>query len=92
VHLVAADGAPALSVEGEPNGGMAPTWRWQAGDQIDDVWRLTLPSRLEPATYQVVVGMYDPASGRHLEAWRRQPYLERFWTNALPLGTVEVRR
>lgn len=92
VHLIAADGGAALSVEGEPNGGMAPAWRWQAGDRIDDTWKLQLPPRLRPGKYQVVVGMYDPSTGRRLEGWRRQPYLERFWTDVLTLGTIEVRR
>jgi hypothetical protein len=92
VQLIAADGGAAVSVEGDPNGGAAPTWRWQAGDMIADTWQLKLPADLQPGSYQVVVGMYDPATQQRLEAWQRSPSVERFWTNALPLGTVEVRR
>jgi hypothetical protein len=92
VQLIAADGNAAVSVEGEPNQGATPTWRWQAGDLIDDVWQLKLPANLQAGQYQVVVGMYDPVSGERLEAWQQHPSVERFWTNALPLGVVEVRR
>jgi hypothetical protein len=92
VQLIAADGGAAVSIEGDPNGGASPTWRWQAGDVIADRWQLKLPADLAPGSYQVVVGMYDPASGQRLEGWQRSPSVERFWTNALPLGTVEVRR
>jgi hypothetical protein len=91
VQLIAADGGAAVSMEGEPNTGAAPTWRWQAGEVIADTWQLKLPADLQPGTYQVVVGMYDPATGQRLEAWQRGPAVERFWTNALPLGTVEVQ-
>ncbi|MBV9787169.1 MAG: hypothetical protein JOZ51_03280, partial [Chloroflexi bacterium] len=91
VQLIAADGGAAVSLEGEPNRGGSPTWRWQAGDQIADAWQLKLPANLEPGTYQVVVGMYDPATGQRLEAWQQSPSVERFWLNSLPLGTVEVR-
>ncbi|HEY0607265.1 MAG TPA: hypothetical protein VGD58_30380 [Herpetosiphonaceae bacterium] len=91
VQLIAADGGAAFSLEGEPNGGGSPTWRWQSGDQIADAWQLKLPENLQPATYQVVVGMYDPATGKRLEAWQQSPSVERFWVDALPLGSVEVR-
>lgn len=91
VQLIAADGGAAVSLEGEPNSGGSPTWRWQAGDQIADAWQLKLPENLQPAIYQVVVGMYEPATGKRLEAWQQSPAVERFWVDALPLGTVEVR-
>ncbi|HEX6291123.1 MAG TPA: hypothetical protein VFZ66_18205 [Herpetosiphonaceae bacterium] len=91
VQLIATDGGAAVSTEGTPNGGATPTWRWQAGDLIDDRWQLKLPADLRPGSYQVVVGMYDPTTGQRLEAWQRSPSVERFWTNALPLGVVEVR-
>jgi hypothetical protein len=91
VQLIAADGGAAVSVEGEPNQSGTPTWRWQSGDLIDDRWQIPLPPDLKPGTYQVVVGMYDPATGQRLEAWQQSPSVERFWTNALPLGTVEVQ-
>lgn len=91
VQLIAADGGAAVSLEGEPNSGGSPTWRWQAGDQIADDWQLKLPENLQPATYQVVVGMYDPATGKRLEAWQQSPSVERFWVDALPLGSVEVQ-
>lgn len=92
VQLIAADGGAAVSVEGEPNGAAAPTWRWQAGDTVDDEWTLRLRPDLQPGTYTVVAGMYDPRNGQRLDAWRRQPYLERFWSGALPIGTVTITR
>ncbi|WP_026370834.1 hypothetical protein [Kallotenue papyrolyticum] len=91
VQLIAADGGAALSVEGDPGGGSAPTWRWQAGDRIADAWQVALPPTLQPGRYTLVVGMYDPATGRRLEAWQQQPSLQRFWSDALPLGEVEVQ-
>lgn len=91
VQLIAADGSAAFSVEGDPGGGSAPTWRWQAGDQIADTWQVRLPSTLQPGRYGLVVGMYDPATGQRLAAWQQQPFLERFWSDALPLGQVVVQ-
>lgn len=92
VQLIAADGGAALSVEGEANNGAAPTWRWQSGDSIDARWQLRLPDELQPGRYELVVGMYDPATGQRLAAWQRTPSIARFWSDALPLGTIEVRR
>ncbi len=90
VQLIADDGGAAVSVEGEPGSGMAPTWRWHAGDTIDDRWRVPLAADLTPGTYQLVVGMYHPDSGERVPAWRRAPFVERFWSDALPLGKIVV--
>lgn len=90
VQLIAADGGAAVSVEGEPGSSRAPTWRWQAGDTIDDEWRIPIGADIEPGTYQLVAGMYDPRTGERLQAWRRAPFVERFWTGALPLGEIAV--
>jgi len=92
VQLIAADGGAAASIEGEPGSGLAPTWRWRAGDTIDDRWRLPIAADFVPGRYQLVVGMYDPASGERLPAWRRAPFVERFWSGGLPLGEVVVER
>lgn len=92
VQLIAADGGAAVSVEGEPGGGMAPTWRWKAGDTIDDRWTVKVGAGVQPGRYQLVVGLYDPRSGERLPAWRRAPFVERFWTGALPLGEIVVEQ
>ena len=91
VQLIAADGGAAVTVDGEPNGGLSPMWRWQPGNQVDDTWQLKLPADLQPGVYQVVIGVYNPVDGQRLEAWRQSPFVERFWLNTLPLGQVEVR-
>lgn len=52
--------------DGDPVYGFTPMTRWEPGELIADEHLLPLPANLQPGTYQLWVGMYDPASGERL--------------------------
>jgi hypothetical protein len=68
VHLVEAgrDGAPLSQGDGPPVGGRWPTYLWLPGVAVDDVHRLPLPADLGPGAYDLLAGLYDPATGTRL--------------------------
>jgi hypothetical protein len=68
VHLVGAEGDGAARAQGDapPLGGRWPTSLWLPGITLDDVHTVSLPEGLEPGTYHLLVGFYDPATGERL--------------------------
>jgi hypothetical protein len=42
----------------QPVGGLAPTYRWQAGDLVSDPYTISLPPDLPPGAYQIRTGLY----------------------------------
>lgn len=78
VHLIGPDGALAATADAPPDSGRFPTSYWQTGDEIVDEHRLPWPNGWpEDASFEVRVGMYDPATGARWpardEAGRRWP-------------------
>ncbi len=67
VHLVQPgdDGALAQG-DGPPLGGGWPTSLWPPGLLLDDEHRVPLPDGLPPGPYELLVGLYDPATGARL--------------------------
>ncbi len=65
VHLRNEAGVIAAQQDGPPAGGAYPTGLWEAGEVIPDQRTVALPA-LSPGRYEVVVGMYDLASGARL--------------------------
>lgn len=64
-HLRDAAGETAAQKDGPPAGGVYPTGLWEAGEIIKD--EVTIPlDGLAPGSYQLVVGMYDLATGVRL--------------------------
>ena len=63
VHLLSPDGSQVAGADAPPVENDYPTSLWQAGDQIQDSHSMLLPSDLLPGTYQMAVGLYDPATG-----------------------------
>lgn len=49
-----------------PDGGAYPTRRWVAGEAVEDAVRINLPAAMPAGTYDLVVGLYDPATGQRL--------------------------
>jgi hypothetical protein len=68
VHLTDDQGRLVAQHDGPPQDGAYPTSIWSAGDEIGDVHAIPLPASLPAATYQVRVGLYEPATGRRLPA------------------------
>lgn len=89
VHLVGEDGAIAAQSDAPPAGGARPTTSWLAREILEDVRVLDLPADLPPGDYDVLVGLYDPATGARLPATdaggARAP------DDRAPVATVRVR-
>ncbi len=68
VHLVAPEEADRIVSQGDapPLGGRWPTSLWRPGVVLDDTHLVPLPPDLPPGTYHLLVGLYDPATGRRL--------------------------
>jgi hypothetical protein len=66
VHLRDAAGAVRAQADGVPVGWTRPTTGWLPGEYLLDSYSLTVPTQLEPGTYDLVVGLYDPATGQRL--------------------------
>jgi 4-amino-4-deoxy-L-arabinose transferase-like glycosyltransferase len=44
----------------------APSWSWEAGDIILQVFPVAVPSGIQPGDYQALVGIYDRPTGQRL--------------------------
>lgn len=66
LHLIDPDGRPVAQGDQEPWRGAYPTDAWLRGVPATDAYQLQLPPDLSPGSYQLVVGLYDPATGRRL--------------------------
>jgi hypothetical protein len=71
--------------DSDPVYGFTPMTRWEAGELVADEHLLPLPADTPPGTYQLWVGMYDPASGERL-TFGDAPGQDR-----QPIGVVTVR-
>jgi hypothetical protein len=65
VHLVDLAGGLVAQQDGEPLEGRYPTWAWRAGSSFADARRLDV-GRLAPGVYRLIVGLYEPETGRRL--------------------------
>ncbi|MCS7002314.1 MAG: hypothetical protein NZ518_05630, partial [Dehalococcoidia bacterium] len=63
VHVVNRGGALVAQADGPPAGGLLPTTSWLPGERIVDERRVDL-SRLGAGPHSVVIGWYDPVTGR----------------------------
>lgn len=66
LHFAAEDGFVQAQRDSPPAFGFAPTSRWQPGYVVGDLHCLQIPPHLPPGTYQLNVGLYDPATGARL--------------------------
>ena len=65
VHLLSQDGRLVAQRDSPPAGGRRPTSWWLPGEVLADQYRLDL-TEVEPGSYQIEVGMYDPVTGARL--------------------------
>jgi 4-amino-4-deoxy-L-arabinose transferase-like glycosyltransferase len=65
VHLIDPAGAKLAQAD-VPPGGERPTSAWRAGRYSTTDVSLPLPATLAPGSYQLLVGLYDPATGARL--------------------------
>lgn len=84
LHLFAADGAKIAQDDGPPRAGYWPTSRWRPGEVVTSTHSLALPNGLPAGPYQLATGMYDPATGQRLFAYRPDGSEWRDWMILLP--------
>lgn len=68
LQLLSGQGVLAAQHDGPPVGGYLRTTRWSPGARVVDRHGLVLPDFLPPGDYRLIVGLYDPASGKRLPA------------------------
>lgn len=88
VHLVGPDGRLHGQIDRPPLGGGRPTDSWVAGEYLSDAYAPIVAADAPPGSYQIEVGMYDPATGV------RVPVVLKNGVHGdhLIVGTFEVRR
>jgi hypothetical protein len=87
VHLLSAEGSLIAQRDSEPVAGQRPTSTWAPGESIVDRYGILLPGDLPAGDYQLVAGLYDPATGARLPVVARTGGAA---TDSLPLGTISV--
>jgi mannosyltransferase len=58
LHLLNAEGELVTQRDTEPGGGLALTTTWKPGETLSDNHGILVPLDTQPATYQLVVGLY----------------------------------
>lgn len=90
VHLVDATGQTRAQGDGEPGTGRQPAPAWRAKEIVVDPRPITLPPDLSPGDYRLRIGLYDPATGSRVPAFK--PEGARWAEDAVELeGLVTVR-
>jgi hypothetical protein len=64
VQLLNGSGSQLAGADSPPMNGDFPTGWWRAGDVIVDSHTMQIPADAAPGTYTVLIGMYDPNTGR----------------------------
>ena len=81
--------APVAQMDRPPAEGAYPTSLWDPGEVIRDVVRIPIPAQVPPGDYEIVVGLYEFATGVRLPAadaaGSRSP------DDAISLTTVTIR-
>lgn len=87
VHLLDQANNPIAQGDRPPLNGDYPTRLWQAGQQFDDSYPLTVPAGVPAGTYTIWLGLYDPLTRL------RQPLFlagQRQANDAYPAGFLRV--
>ena len=71
--------------DSDPVYGFTPMTRWEPGELIADEHLLPLPTDVQPGTYQLWVGMYDPATGERVTT------VDPLGQDRVLIGTVTVQ-
>jgi hypothetical protein len=66
VHLVGEDGKIWGQRDSQPVTGFYPTSLWMAGEYVRDQIDLTIGEKAPAGTYNLIVGMYHPGTGKRL--------------------------
>lgn len=89
VHLGQPGEQPLAQGDAEPLEGAYPTTHWEAGEVIvDDTYTLTVPPRLAPGRYPLLVGLYVRQDGRRVPLYVAGQRQEQ---DAFVSGWIDVR-
>jgi hypothetical protein len=66
IQLLDREGRLRAQLDRQPVGGFRPTSTWQPGETVRDNYGLELPADLPPGDYQLIAGLYLPASMERL--------------------------
>ncbi len=93
LHVVGEGGAQVLTID-LPLESLIPAQAWQSGEQVPYTLQLELPADTASGTYQILSGLYDPASGERLPiapaaAGQQEPPAQ-VGPGTLRVGTFEV--
>jgi len=66
VHLADATDHPWAQADSVPVQWTRPTTGWAPGEVVVDPYQVTVGVRIPPGEYRLLVGMYDPRTGRRL--------------------------
>jgi uncharacterized membrane protein len=89
MHIVDSAGHLWARDDREPLGGALPTTQWTVGSTNGDQFGLRLPLAMPAGDYKLVVGVYDPESGRNLHA---DPSTNNSTGNDVVLATLQVEK
>ncbi len=85
LHLAGSDGRILAQADVFPEGGELPTTAWIRGERLLGRLELTLPPGLPPGHYTLILGMYDPESGRRVPVRAGEQTLDH-----VPVETIEL--
>ncbi len=88
VHLLKPDGSLAAQHDSPPMMGLMPFWKFQKGDEVEDVHTLDVSALPRDQVYTLAVGLYDPANGERLIA--TLPDGTQPTDRAVRIGTVTI--
>jgi 4-amino-4-deoxy-L-arabinose transferase-like glycosyltransferase len=66
VHLVGSEGRLIAQHDAQPVGGFRSTSTWNIGETVADKHGLLIPPDTQPGEYQLMAGLYLPATGERL--------------------------
>lgn len=87
IHLLDEEGGLQGQRDSIPGGGSLPTTGWVIGEVITDRYDISIASDAPPGRYRLLVGMYEPTSGKRLPVYDGAGSKVR---DSLSFGGVEV--
>ena len=67
VHVLDGQGQLRSQADSPPMAGKYPTSVWDAGEVIEDIHTLSLPTDLPAGEYRIAIGLYDPETGERAQ-------------------------
>lgn len=69
IHLLDEEGELRGQRDSVPGGGSLPTTGWMSGEVVTDRYDISIASDAPPGRYRLLVGMYEPTSGKRLAVY-----------------------